>query len=301
MVLDLGAAGNDPRWDLIARWSTIVAVDADSRDFAGHTDAYAKWGRAYTVEACVTDAVDGSIDFYLTRDPHCSSSLAPQNTALQPWMFSPKFEVVERKSMSAISIGSLLDEAGCEYVDWIKLDTQGTDLRLLKSIPNSGWRRSGAIQMEPGILDAYSGEDKLHDVLRFFEGEDFFVADLDVRGTQRIDPHEWAQQGALVQRWPERVLKPAAGWAEVTLLRSFPGSQEHSERELLWGWICAMVLEQWGHAIHIANVGEAAGLSHFFPECRALALQPLSGGGPSAILEGASRAVRRVRSGIGRG
>ena len=66
--------------------------------------------------------------------------------------------------LPALDIPSVLAELGLERVDWLKGDSQGTDLRLFRSL---GDLASSVLvaEFEPGIIDAYEGEDKFADVL----------------------------------------------------------------------------------------------------------------------------------------
>jgi hypothetical protein len=54
------------------------------------------------------------------------------------------------------------------YIDWFKTDTQGTDLRLFKTLPSKIADHVLAAEFEPGILDAYIGEDKLYSVMELY-------------------------------------------------------------------------------------------------------------------------------------
>ncbi len=268
-----------------------MAADADARDF-GAVDG-SGWLRRIAITACVVPEGTQEVDFYLTLDPHCSSSLPPLPDALGPWMFAERFRVVEQRKVPAVSLAKMLQDNGIQSVDWIKLDTQGTDLRLLDSLPLQMWAHCAVVQMEPGIMDAYAGEDKLHEVLRRFDGLDFFAAQLDVRGTQRFPPGEWAALPWYARRWPARIQIPAAGWAEVSFLRAYSPAVNATSRDLLWAWVCAVSFQQWGHALYLSHRGTEESSDPVFDRCTSAVRMHVARRGPLALLDGVQRVVSK--------
>jgi hypothetical protein len=291
VIVDLGASGRDPRWDALKSTSILVAADADARDFGSSEGS--GWLRRLAIASCIVPHSEPEANFYLTADPHCSSSLAPRSDALAPWMFADRFRVVEERRLPAVNLAAVLSDQGISSIDWIKLDTQGTDLRLLDSLPPDMWSRCAVVQMEPGIMDAYAGEDKLHDVLRRFDGLDYFVAELDVRGTQRFTPQEWAQLPWFVRRWPNRVQRPAVGWAEVSFLRAYERESGLEPRDLLWTWLCAVTFSQWGHALHLSRLGTNAFADPAFERCTNAVRTHLARRGPLSLVDGVQRVVTK--------
>ena len=92
---------------------------------------------------------------------------------------------------AARTLRSILAEHGLSHVDWFKTDSQGTDLRLFLSLGEPIVRRVLAASFEPGLIDAYVGEDKLHAVLQKMNGPPFWMHDIEVRGTQRLSRRLW--------------------------------------------------------------------------------------------------------------
>ncbi len=60
-----------------------------------------------------------------------------------------------------------------DYIDGYKTDSQGTDLRIFNSLPKEIINKILLAEFEPGIIDAYQGEDKLHHLLAHMEKEPF--------------------------------------------------------------------------------------------------------------------------------
>ena len=129
-------------------------------------------------------------EFHLTRSPYCSSRLRPDAAALGDWSFARLFDVERTVRVPCIGLQKALQEANVSRVDWFKTDSQGTDLRLFQSLGEALCRRVLAVEFEPGIINAYEGEDKLSAVLAAMDRPEFWLCDLDIRGTLRMSPDE---------------------------------------------------------------------------------------------------------------
>ena len=104
-------------------------------------------------------------DFHLTRSPYCSSLLRPDAAALGDWDFARLFDVERTVRVPCVSLSKALRDVGVTRVDWFKTDSQGIDLRLFQSLGEEICSRVLAVEFEPGIIDAYEGEDKMAAVL----------------------------------------------------------------------------------------------------------------------------------------
>jgi hypothetical protein len=292
--VDVGASGELPRdWRLLAPYSVCIAFDADSRDFKVEDSAAGEWKRLVKLNRLVAEQAAESVEFYLTKSPHCSSRLQPDTSALEPWAFSELFEVEQKISLPAITLPQALNKLGISQIDWFKTDSQGTDLRILASLPRDVIDRMIVADFEPGILDAYQGEDKLFSLMSFMSTRPFFVSDLDVKGSQRISGSSISSLGRFDRRFIRFLLKKSPGWAEISYLNTFDGKAS-SGRDLLLGWICSSIKGQHGHALAIAEKGIRAQSDPLFDECRRASVWRLRRRYPNLALRAAKSAVSRL-------
>ena len=294
VCVDVGASGELPGdWKLLAPHSVCVAFDADSRDFQVEDSAGGEWKRLVKLNRLVAEQAAESVDFYLTRSPHCSSRLRPDNSALQPWAFSDLFEVERKVSLPSISLSQALNDLGISRIDWFKTDSQGTDLRILASLPDDVIDSMIVADFEPGILDAYQGEDKLFSLMAFMSTRPFFVSDLDVKGTQRIGRSALSSLGRSDRRFIGFLLKKSPGWAEISYLNTFEGTG-HSKRDLLLGWVGSSIKGQHGHALAIADKGMSEQGDPLFEECRRASVMGIRRRYPNLALRAAKSAIFRL-------
>lgn len=255
VLIDIGASGAlHKAWRPIAEKSICVGFDADARDFSVRDAHAGGFKRLVLLNRVVAEKDAKSIEFFLTRSPHCSSSLQPDNPALAPWAFRDQFLIERRVTLPSIDLNSALESVGVSYVDWYKSDTQGTDLRIFKSLNERARSNVLVAEFEPGVIDAYVGEDKLHHVLSFMDSQPFWVSEMVIKGSQRMDEKDLSRLRRFFQRYLRWFLKRSPGWCEITYFNQFEGSSL-GLREYLLGWVFATIRQEHGFAMHLANHG----------------------------------------------
>ena len=260
VLVDVGAAGGVwPLWRGIARYSIGVGFEPDARDAARLEAGGGPFRRWIFCEGLVAPGVDGSgrRDFHLTRGPHCSSLLPPDQEALKAWSFADLFAVEKIVSLPAVSLPAALAAKGLGRVDWLKCDTQGKDLSIFLSLPEAWRSRLLAVDFEPGLIDAYRGEDKLWRTLQAMEAEPFWLCDLELgRGTRGAAALLERACGPRLARRAPQVAPSAPVCANLRYLRD-PGAKAGplDRRGLLLAWVFADLLGQHTHALELAAEG----------------------------------------------
>ena len=255
VLVDIGASGTiHEKWKPIAKYAICIAFDADSRDFEICELEDKGWRRLYSLNRLVASEAAEEMDFYLTHSPHCSSSLAPDKEALKPWAFSPLFEVENIVKLPSVDLQSALLKAGVDYIDGYKTDSQGTDLRIFNSLPTEIIDKMLIAEFEPGIIDAYKGEDKLHHLLAHMEKEPFWISNMEIKGSQRINHLDFKSLNYFQQRGIGSFLKMAPGWCEISYLNKMEIG-EMTLREYLLAWVFASLSSEHGFALFVSKKG----------------------------------------------
>jgi hypothetical protein len=260
VLVDVGAAGGvHPAWRCIARHSIGVGFEPDPREAAPLGAAQRMFKRWIFCPglAVPTTPPGGRTTLYLTRSPFCSSTLRPQPDKVGEWAFAEFFDVVETREFQSVSIKEALAVQGVSRIDWLKCDTQGTDLRLFLSLPDEWREQLLAVEFEPGIIDVYEDEDKLADVLAAMAREPFWLSGLQVGQTPRGRPDLLgAQLGAGMIRWCRRLGPGAPAWANVRYLREVTMRTEALDRRAhLLSWVFATITGQHTYALTWAAAG----------------------------------------------
>jgi len=250
VLVDIGASGEiNAKWKSIAGYSFCLAFDADDREFHVSDQVNKSYKRLITFNRIVTTESSDYSTFYLTASPYCSSLLEPDMGKLRPWLFNPLFKVIKQTQLPTVTLAQSLQTAGIKYIDWFKVDTQGTDLRIFKSLPSEIQETVLAAEFEPGIMDAYKQEDKLYSVMEEMHKQNFWLSSMKIKGTQRLKSDYADQFGSFTS---ERIIRTSPGWAEINYFRN-PAGQ--SCRSLLMTIVFALLERQYGFALEISDYG----------------------------------------------
>jgi hypothetical protein len=259
VLMDIGAsAGLNPIWKHIAHFCVCIAFDADDRDFTFTEKEQSDFRRLIVYNSIATDGAHRSKqDFYLTKSPYCSSTLMPDTEGLKHFAFADLFTVEQKIQLNAVQPCEILKETNLSQVDWFKSDTQGTDLRLFKNLPLAMQQRAIVVQMEPGIIDAYLGEDKMVDCVQYMRTLPFITTEMTVKGSIHLAAADFNALFPTLrkQKIARHVLKNTAGWTELTFANRFDAAQDFGLREYLLGWLFNALQGQYATAYTIAQLG----------------------------------------------
>lgn len=277
VLVDIGASYEiHKKWRVIAPYAICIAFDADTRDFSVREEEHSGFKKLFLVNRIVADMPSASMPFWLTKSPHCSSALMPNNAALRKWAFAPLFEFKKKVSMEATTLGQVLLNSDLDHIDWYKSDSQGTDLRIFTSLDESVRDKTLVAEFEPGILDAYVGEDKLSSLMCFMENRPFWVEDMFIKGSQRIDENAFNRLNAIQRKFICSFLRTSPGWCEIRYMNTFDSLT--NKRDYLLGWVFSIVLKEYGFALELAIKGKKLFGDHIFDEMKSGALRQLQKG-----------------------
>ena len=255
LLIDVGASGAvHEKFKPIARYSICLAFDADEREMHQVNVKDSKdYKKLYVVNSVLSEKEDSEIPFYLTKYPYCSSTLKPDSESLQNWDRSEIFSIEQLSSIKATTLKKVFNELNISKVDWFKTDSQGTDLRLFKSLGEDLIKKVLVAELEPGFIDSYVGEDKIGCILSYMEKLNFWMSDIKVRGFRRIKPGYMKNIFSSIEKtFFSKCLKQSPGWAEITYLNSINVKDGFNEREFFLSWVFSTILNQHGHALDIA-------------------------------------------------
>lgn len=295
VFVDIGASGALPKqWGPVAQYSICVAFEPDHREFRISQTESHQWKRLYTVNRLVSPEASGLLEFYLTQSPFCSSSLKPNYESLAKWAFAPLFGFDKTSQLPAVDLTVALKSLGIDQVDWYKSDSQGTDLRIFRALGEEIQRKILVADFEPGIIDAYHGEDKLYDLMAYMDKRPFWMSDMKVLGSQRIDQTDFISLRAPQRRRISWILRTSPGWCEVTYLNSLD-EDTLSCREYFLAWVFATIKGEHGFAIHAARVGGDKFGDPLFKELQLFSHKALRLPVTVYVVQAAAKALRMIR------
>ncbi len=242
IFIDIGASGKTHNsWSKLAKYAICICFDADLRDFSTE-QTKSDYKKLILINKIVSDS-SGIKDFYLTRNPHCSSTLNTDIESLSDWYFKNLFIVDKKVKIEAITINEVLASLNINRVDWFKTDSQGTDLRIFKAIHKPIRKRILSAEFEPGIIDAYQGEDKLYSIFEYMN-KDYFIDNISFKGSIRVSPSIVSKNFSWIHNTKiditSKINKASKLWAEVQYLNAVKDKEVFSHRDILL--YCAILI-----------------------------------------------------------
>jgi hypothetical protein len=258
VLVDIGASGQAPAiWKPIARHSIYVGFDPDLREIRELPPG--TFYKGFVLNRAVTsDPEHSHATFYLTRSPFCSSTLCPDQRALSNYLFADLFTVERKVTVPATRWDDIVSRLALPEIDWLKVDSQGTDLRLFNALQSELRSRVLALDVEPGLIDAYLGEDLFVEAHRELTRNGFWLSNLKVEGAIRMSQATLAMLTAdkrnLTRAQIEKSIKPSPGWVEARYLRTIEWARAHnySKEAYVLLWVFAMLDNQFGFALDLA-------------------------------------------------
>jgi FkbM family methyltransferase len=240
--------------------ATHVAFDPDQRELHDKTDGQAR--KIVIDKAVVADPSADKVTFFLTENPTCSSTLRPLPEAVAPYLHAHRFDVVDTAEVAATTLDAAMASVGVDRIDWLKVDTQGTDTRLLRSIGEPLWSTVMAIDAEPGLDPSYDGEDTFDGLHREMVGRGFWLADITLTTGVRLRREVFdanLKVRSKVQRFAyETTLKRSPMALGPRYLRTVDSlaAQDAPRTDYLRLWACAFFSGNYPFALDVLAAGE---------------------------------------------
>jgi FkbM family methyltransferase len=129
---------------------------------------------------CAVGAVDGEVTLHVNRGTDFNSALAPapelEQLAVQ---LGGDATPVEEVTVPLLSLDSYCAQRAVQRVDFLKIDTQGFDLEVLKGCEEMlSDKRVGAIFCEVLFTPHYEQQPYFEDITAFLRGRDYRLVDL---------------------------------------------------------------------------------------------------------------------------
>jgi hypothetical protein len=257
VLMDIGASAHPPRiWNAIAPQSVYVGFDPDLREI--HEERSGGFLRSVIVdEAVISTSTRADATFYLTRWPFGSSTLEPDPGHVFNWLNSDQFDVERTASVRATTIDAALKRVQVTGVDWLKTDSQGTDLRLFNSIAPDVRARVLALDIEPGFIEVYKNEDLFVHVHDDLTRNGFWMAGVTIGGfirmrRQTLEAARGMDPG-LDEAFIKKAVRTSPAYAEARYLRTLEWLAQNGfgEREYALLWTFAVMDQQLGFALDV--------------------------------------------------
>ncbi len=170
-ILDIGAAGGiNNRWKKISENLKFTLVEPNQ------TLAKSLQAKNHTViDSCMYSEKKENLFLYETKDPQCSSILLPNKEYLEKYYNNKRFEVVNKLRVKASTVDDEFKNK--KKPDFIKVDTEGSELEVLKGSKNSLKNIIG-LEVESTLLSFRINQPVFSQIQNFLLQHDFEFIDF---------------------------------------------------------------------------------------------------------------------------
>ena len=180
----------------IAALVDYSAFDADESECARLEQAPRKHGKQRVLSAYVGDE-GGEVEFHIYREAGCSSMFLP-NVRFAEQFAQPDQVTVDRTyKLRSRSLDALINEHKLGYPHLLKLDTQGSELAILKAAPRT-LAKCFMVELEAEFIEQYQGQPLFHDVCRFMYDNGFELYHINRMYKQRASVYSGLARGQLL-------------------------------------------------------------------------------------------------------
>ena len=165
--LDIGASGGlEPRWKKFEGQINTQLIEPDERSIKNFDT------KDLDINLIWSEETD--LDFYLTRKKECSSVFTPNENIINKYPNKERYEVIKKKKIFSNTIDNIFFN---QNFDFIKIDTQGSELNILM-----GGRKKLqdvlGLEIEVEFSKVYNDQPLFEDVKDYVEKEGFVFIDF---------------------------------------------------------------------------------------------------------------------------
>jgi FkbM family methyltransferase len=187
VLVDVGSRGGlPPLWDAHSELVSAVGFEPDERSYRELVLSSGSGSGTTHINAAL-NRTEGEVELNLARDPGDSSLYPPNQQFLSRFPEAERFDVVDRITLNATTLDKALQFHSIDKVDFIKLDTQGSELDILTGGPETLEHGVFGLEIEVELNEMYEGQPLFGAVDEFVRPYGFELIDL--------APTYWKQSG----------------------------------------------------------------------------------------------------------
>lgn len=176
-LADIGARGGvDNRWRLLGEHLVVIGFEPDQEEYAKLTSS-AEGGRWVFLPIALANYA-GKAELYIRRNGGSSSYYVPNDLFLNRFPQAERFDVLaEKREVTVDTLDNILTARGDQTVDFIKLDTEGFEKRILEGARKKAGQAFG-LEVEIQFSELYKGQPLFSDVDVLIRDLGFSLFDL---------------------------------------------------------------------------------------------------------------------------
>jgi FkbM family methyltransferase len=250
VLVDVGARGGlKGNWVPVRKHLKLLGFEPERQEFERLAERARTSGRADRFFNTALHDQAGTITLHVARDGGLSSIFPPNRPFLDAFPDAGRFDTVDTRQVETDTLDRVLEAHAVADVDFVKVDTQGSELHVL----NGGSRILASsvvgVEVEVEFAPIYTGQPLFADVDIFLRGLGFQLFDL--------RPCYWKRAGGRAIGGPHGQMI----WADALYLKSVPAlgaaaaplSQDRRRSKLLRAVSVALLYGYFDYALDIVQ------------------------------------------------
>jgi len=175
-IVDVGASGGIlPLWAPHLRHLFVIGFEPDARAFDTLRSQQNNLINYYNYGL---HQQSGEIPFYLTKKQKNSSCYLPNRELLDRFPKPSRFDVIEKTTLQCRALDEFLQGENLSDVDFVKLDTQGSELKILEGAPSILAQSVFGLEIEVCFNELYKNAPLFSDIDLYVRKFGFDLIDL---------------------------------------------------------------------------------------------------------------------------
>ena len=175
VIVDIGASGGiDSRWSKITEFYKGILFEPDPREY--ETLKNNSDGNIIVLNSALSDSKK-EVEFHLCKKQMVSSIYPPNFNLLNKFPEAERFNVEKIIHLNTDTLDNQLKKEGINEVDFIKIDTQGYELSILKGSSDCIENVIG-LEVEVEFEPMYIGQPLFSEVDSYVKNKGFILIDL---------------------------------------------------------------------------------------------------------------------------
>ncbi|MFA5094771.1 MAG: FkbM family methyltransferase [Candidatus Omnitrophota bacterium] len=176
VLVDAGARGGlQKNWKRAGKHLNVIGFEPDAAEFA-RLSASQPRGFKYINTALYSRKA--RIRLFLTRNRGVSSVYRPDTVFLERFPEKERYDITDTVEVDAEPLDAVLASNGIYDADFLKLDTQGSELDILQGASGLVGDKLFGIEVEAETVPVYEGQPLLADVDAFIRSKGYFLFDI---------------------------------------------------------------------------------------------------------------------------
>lgn len=174
-VVDVGASGGmHKRWLNLRPYIQSILFEPDPEEFKKLNSR--KADSSLIINSALSDT-NREVLFNVCKWQEVSSIYEPNYNLLKRYHDADRFKIEKSISMKANSLNNLLEKEMFKEIDYMKIDTQGSELEILKGSTNFLDGIIG-LEVEVEFVEIYKGQPLFPEVNEFIQSHGFSLIDM---------------------------------------------------------------------------------------------------------------------------